>query len=195
MYEKTGKKLYNTDERTDWTRLGVGGPKEAYNIIDQYANTSTESIYYDNDKLYKTTNSSKYPELIYEPSKPVVRAMAGDADVAFAEKDKIRKARYARKSKNLGVTLTRIEYETLEAECREKRRVQIRAQDMLRYDSSNLLGGLVGFKKQPTQLVSRKQHPEMFDKMFVGQVTLGNMPRNAPDERDFSTTSGAEYAR
>ena len=152
-------------------------------------------MYYDQDKLYTTTNAAKYPAFVYEPSKPVVRSIVGDADQSFAERDRVRRERYARKSKNLGVTLTRIEFETLEAECREKRRVQRLAQDTLRYDCMNLMGGLVGFKKQPSQLVSKKQEPGAAERMFVGQISIGNMPRGAPDERDFSTTYGAEYAR
>ena len=91
------------------------------------------------------------------------------------------------------MTLTRIEFETLEAECREKRRVQRRAQDMVRYDSVNLMGGLVGFKKQPSQMVGRKQNMDMFKKTFVGQLTMGNMENGALENREFSTTYTSEY--
>ena len=188
-----GKKLYNSNEITDWTRVGYGGPKESYQNLNTFANTSMQSLYHDTDGMYTTSNARTYPELIYEPSKPVIRNVESDADLAYQERRRVRKARYARKSKNLNMTLTRIEFENLEAECREKRRVQRRAQDMVRYDSVNLMGGLVGFKKQPSQMVGRKQNLEMFKKMFVGQVTMGNIAKSAPENRDFSTTYTSEY--
>jgi hypothetical protein len=50
------------------------------------------------------------------------------------------------------------------------------------------MGGLVGFKKQPSNVVSRKQNQKMWNKMFVGQVSLGNIDKDFVDDRDFSTT-------
>ena len=160
---------------------------------DISANASTISMCHDTTDMYATANALAYSNLVYEPSKPVIRYIKSDADLACEERSRVRNARYARRTDNLNMTLTRIEFETLEAECREKRRVQRRAQDMIRYDSVNLMGGLVGFKKQPSQMVGRKQNLNMFKKMFVGQVTMGNIENGAPENRDFSTTYTTEY--
>ena len=187
-----GKKLFNLNESTDWSRVKYGGPNDVQESGHKFGN-SGKSNRFDGVDMYATANTLAYPSLIYEPSKPVVRYIKSDADRVYEERSRKRKARYDKKTKNLNVTLTRIEFETLEAECREKRRVQRRAQDMIRYDSVNLMGGLVGFKKQPSQMVGRKQNLDMLTKMFVGQVTLGNTEKGAPDSRDFSTTYTSQY--
>lgn len=180
------------NESTDWSRVKYGGPNDVQESGHKFGN-SGKSNRFDGVDMYATANTLAYPSLIYEPSKPVVRYIKSDTDRVYEERSRKRKARYDKKTKNLNVTLTRIEFETLEAECREKRRVQRRAQDMIRYDSVNLMGGLVGFKKQPSQMVGRKQNLDMLTKMFVGQVTLGNTEKGAPDSRDFSTTYTSQY--
>ena len=44
------------------------------------------------------------------------------------------------------VTATRIEYDALEAMVREKRRIQFRAQNALRYESTNLGDAVANYK-------------------------------------------------
>ena len=188
--KQSGKKLFKSGESMGWTRSGYGGPDE---MVRMAMNTNTVVTSNDSNDTYTTANAIAYPNLTYEPSKPAIRCIKGDADIASDERSRVRKARYARRTKNLNMTLTRIEFETLEAECREKRRVQRRAQDMVRYDSVNLMGGLVGFKKQPSQMVGRKQNMDMFKKTFVGQLTMGNMENGALENREFSTTYTSEY--
>jgi hypothetical protein len=52
----------------------------------------------------------------------------------------------------------------------------------------NLNGALIGFKKQPSQMVARKRNEALFQKTFVGQVSLGNVDKDFVDDRNFATT-------
>jgi hypothetical protein len=137
LKRKTGKKLFNTDERTDWRRVGYGGNKDDHMSFDYDENMNLtvepSKVYNDVEDQYQTMSDKYYPKLIYQPSKPVTRDIIGDAMNEANRKRQIREERYKRKLHNTNITATRIEFEELEREMREKRNEQRRAQDMVRF--------------------------------------------------------------
>lgn len=136
LKRKTGKKLFNTDERTDWRRVGYGGNKDDHISFDYDENMNLtvepSKVYNDVEDQYQTMSDTYYPKLIYQPSKPVTREIIGDAMTEANRKRHIREERYKRKLHNTNITATRIEFEELEREMREKRNEQRRAQDSVR---------------------------------------------------------------
>jgi hypothetical protein len=98
LTRKHGKKLFNVDERTDWTRVGYGGSKEDYmtfrynesmNLIAEPSKT-----YNDIEDQYSTVSNKYFPKLIYEPSKPATRDILGDALTAANRRKFKREQRY-----------------------------------------------------------------------------------------------------
>jgi hypothetical protein len=167
---------------TDWSRVGIGGeraPNEGYGGTD-------------NEDFYRTTNSSLYPPLIYEPSQPVSRQLISDADMISHKKEYIRQQRHARKSANMEVTKTRIEYEALEKEIRALRRQHSRVEDNIRYKSNVFLDDLQSYRALPLQRMSKRQNMELSDRMWNGSMEKQTV-QLVTDSRDFASTYSSSF--
>lgn len=177
-----GKKLFHHGS-TDWGRIGIGGDNET---MSKAARGSG------NTDRFKTTNSTFYPELIYEPSKPVRRELVSDAEVNAIKRDQIRKARRARMDANMSVTQSRLEYDKLNNEIQQLGKIQTKMARVIRYETATLLNDLKCYKAQPLQRMAKKQIPHLYDKNLGGCLPKQTVVK-VPESRDFSTTNRASY--
>ena len=182
LHGNAGKKLFNHGN-TDWGRIGIGGDNETMSEAAR-GSASTDR--------FKTTNTAYYPELIYEPSKPVRRELVSVAEENAVKRDQLRKARRARMDANMSVTHSRLEYDKLNTEIQQLGKTHAKMARVIRYETATLLNDLKCYKAQPLQRMAKKQIPHQYDKNLGG-----NLPRQTvvavPESRDFSTTNRASY--
>lgn len=178
-YLPSGKRAMHAGP-TDWTRVGVGGTRDAADI--GYGHSVND------EDPFMTTNSKYYPPLIYRSSQPVARDLVSEAEINFRKKEFQRAERYARTKANMEVTKTRLEYEQVEKEVRSLRRDHGRVEDRIRYQTAMFLNDLKAYKSQPLVRMAKKQNINLADRMWNG-----NVEHNVPENRDFQSTYNASF--
>lgn len=178
-YMPTGKRATHAGP-TDWSRIGVGGTRDASDV--GYGHSVSD------EDPFMTTNSKYYPPLIYRSSQPVARDLVSEAEINFRKKEFQRAERYARMKANMEVTTTRLEYEQVEKQVRNLRRDHGRLEDRIRYQTSMFLNDLKAYKSQPLVRMAKKQNIHLADRMWNG-----NAEHHVPENRDFLSTYNASF--
>eukprot|EP01042_Synura_sphagnicola_P002468 gene2468-2962_t len=115
-------------ERTDWSRVGVGGDFSQ-------TGSSLSGMEISPEDRYKTTSGSYFSPLLYSNSSPQPeRDVVGDADRCTQERKERLQRRQRRTEANLEMTRAKAELDELLQQNRADRRVQTLAKSRLRYE-------------------------------------------------------------
>ena len=152
-----------------------------------YSNPS-QTTFLEDDR-FRTTSSGYFAPLLYRPSVPVTRPnVLGDSLKCALERERRRKKRYERTTKNLQSFANFKELEDLSMKMNDDLRCKGRALESLQYESSALHNDLKNYSKQQGVTMQRKPNKVLYDKMWGGDKEQSRKPVDKPEDRDFTTT-------
>eukprot|EP00602_Paraphysomonas_sp_CaronLab_P000610 CAMPEP_0185022386 /NCGR_PEP_ID=MMETSP1103-20130426/5101_1 /TAXON_ID=36769 /ORGANISM="Paraphysomonas bandaiensis, Strain Caron Lab Isolate" /LENGTH=663 /DNA_ID=CAMNT_0027554433 /DNA_START=93 /DNA_END=2084 /DNA_ORIENTATION=- len=141
------------------------------------------------DSRYRSTQSEYYTPLEYKPSMPVTRPhVIGDAMRCAMEREERRRKRYERTQANMNAVSNYVELERISQTLNESLRAKGRVKEALHYESAAFHEDIKTYSRRPGHHMQRKPNPELFNKMWGGNL---QHDKKVVEDRDFSTT----YAR
>lgn len=143
---------------TRWDRIGYGGDG-----VD-----ATSGLFLPRADRFRTTNSTYFSALRYEPNQPVVRDTLSDAALASMRT----KARVASLQAQRTVYSKRVEdrvkAEQLAKEMDMEQRLKTTAGQMHGYLTSTFSADLKSLKREPPEAMQRRPNPKLADRMWAG---------------------------
>jgi hypothetical protein len=168
---------------TDWTRVGYGGDG-----VDKRS-----GLYMDARGQYSTTYSVYYPQILYVPNKPPMRASLGDAEKSALSRRlrvECKKRQHEENVRRVQETYATAEYAAIMS---DNVRVQHKTGQALQYLRQSFETDF--FRADKTGVMQKRPNRKAADSMWGGSkdTQLGDIRRSREDQRTFESVYDADF--
>jgi len=178
---------------SDFSRIGVGSHSTLYHSVDGLPTADVSNEPGKRSVWQQSVTSDYFPELIYQPSKPVSRNLVSDSAKELERKKASRQARYDKGMKQWEGTLKRLEDFEFDKHIKGLYNTKARNEDLIRFESTVFHSDVRRFRTQPLNAMTLRPNTALSRPMWSGNEGAVNDKPTNHDQRDFATTTHTSF--